>query len=791
MKFLNAKLMACFIILAINVLKAQTTKFDETGKLTALITNGNALSNFNTSDLKSEDKKLKEEARKLLAKKINETIKILSDPNYKKSIYRFYNNLWNGAGEKTNLIGYLNQLLERLAEKTLSKPEFSQYSDWKTPFDNNLLSTSANIYETEFDASKPNRMTLLKKNPFNNFLLDYYNTALPKLNAPNIYVDIESIAFHSSFLINEQQALKRFLQSTREDVITVEVYKKMKDYHDKLTANPSTFDTVKTMFSQDWFKEWFWFRGGEIRLNPFDFTTEAFLKKNPQFNAAKVTKFNEFIDTVINRQIRYDSIGRIEEFKTKLLIQGTGQSIFSLQQRHDSINKLNEDQRKEFLSITQLLNKVEIPEAGPFFNYSAITDIKFKNNEDALKAPLHVDEVKTIVIHNIISTAKTGLQESSKPIPDRSGFQDGFDTVVSQLGSLALIMAKFSPYANYFDFLNPLPKIPANAILPNTVSIPAAFAPPIPNRTLDLELIQLKFNNTLSGAERIQENLSVVLIKYGMYESSIFRKVFLDGTVTNESLNKVYSDLSLKTIYINKLKKYWEKLCIAQVNLLQQDSILIDGFLNIYNNSSFPETELLEAIKPKQALYTSKILKTTPSKTAIENSVSIYSHINKDTSTIDKLSYKVGKNYRLALGAGIAYTLNNYDQSVITETNGQIKITNNVRLYRFVVGLHVYLGKGLFPQDNSFAGSYSERFSIFAGVGFPGPLENLYFGISRDLVPGLKLTAGIHIAKNNRYVIQNNHIVEESLRYQVAGPFVSVAFDPTSFINLLNVFKKQ
>jgi hypothetical protein len=138
----------------------------------------------------------------------------------------------------------------------------------------------------------------------------------------------------------------------------------------------------------------------------------------------------------------------------------------------------------------------------------------------------------------------------------------------------------------------------------------------------------------------------------------------------------------------------------------------------------------------------------------------------------------------------VAYTLNSYDESVAKAENGTISITNNNQLFRFVVGLNIYFGKGLYSLDNTL-GHWCDRWYAFAGVGIPKPIENLYFGIGRDIYVGLKLTAGVHVAKHNKYLIQNNQVVEETLRYQAAGPFVSATIDPTTLISFLNVFTKK
>jgi hypothetical protein len=217
---------------------------------------------------------------------------------------------------------------------------------------------------------------------------------------------------------------------------------------------------------------------------------------------------------------------------------------------------------------------------------------------------------------------------------------------------------------------------------------------------------------------------------------------------------------------------------------------MIDQFLNILRNSTSPETDFLKPEKPAGQLFHSKILNTDPSDDAVERNVSVVKIKGKDTSNITKFKYKVGKYQRFALAAGLVYSTNNYNQSIATESNGKIVITNNTRLYRFIVGLNVYPLKGLYNQDNSLFGRFNERFSAFAGVGFPDPIENIYAGIAYDIVPGLKLGAGGHLAKSNRYLIQNNQIIEESLRYHLVSPYFSLTLDPTSVINLLNVFKK-
>ncbi len=121
--------------------------------------------------------------------------------------------------------------------------------------------------------------------------------------------------------------------------------------------------------------------------------------------------------------------------------------------------------------------------------------------------------------------------------------------------------------------------------------------------------------------------------------------------------------------------------------------------------------------------------------TSVEKKVAIYSFKAKDTVQIAELKFKTDAYHRFQLSAGLAYTTSLFVQSSAKEENGQITISNNAQQFRLILGVHVYLGKGLFVHDNSFPGRFTERISAFAGVGIPKPLENVYLGFGYDVTP--------------------------------------------------------
>ena len=592
------------------------------------------------------------------------------------------------------------------------------------------------------------------------------------------------------------------MQRIRNGPLNIKSYNEIKNFHSKINDTNSVIEKHKKLFKKEWFTDWFWFRGGEIRLNPLDFTTDNFLAANPQYDQANVDKFNEYMDTVINRQIRYDSIGKTDDFIKKLKLKKTGEIIFSYKERNDLLLKENKSQRDQLLTTRQILNKVIIPSNMTFASFSALPEIKFQFEETILTRPIHTWEKKTIVLHNIPSgVARADLLETDKPIADKSGFQQDLDMVISQLGQLAVLVSQYAPIATGFNLagLSPAPfntidyvemEKPYSYISAGGVPNISPQTKPCSEFTLDLGAILIKY---CDKSFKIKEKLIDALKENNAFENDIFQNHFSnlkDSTLEFLRTNKP-KGVELREKYKQHLDSYLQDIFKEQGRLLQGDSVLLYGFLDIYQHSTLPETKPLDRNEPSGPVYYSKILTTKPSEDAIEKNVAIYT-LSKDTLVIDKFKYKVGKSYRFSLGAGIGYTLNNYDQSIATQSNGSISVTNNTQLYQVILGMHVYLGKGLYMQDNGFFRHFwRERLAAFVGVGLPNPLENIYLGLSADAVPGLKINAGLHITRNNRYTIQNDRITEESLRYKIGGPYVGITIDPNSLLNLFNVFKKK
>lgn len=706
------------------------------------------------------DNKLKKQARELLLTKVQEAIRIVRSNQYKKALHTFYMYVWQQ--DSGSLLSYLSYV-ETSLKSGIAQPNTDPlYKAFIHAFDKNLATATLTAFVTKLNNDNTT-LELWKSNPFNSFVIDLYNYSLPEItNVATVKLAKEQIIENTYGLMEQKQEIDGLLKKYRSlESFRGEYYDSLITAHANMTDAGSAFQQNMTMFQKNWFKQWFWFRGGEIRLNPIDVTTN---------DSAKIS-YRNLLDTTIIKKLN------------------NTQFSFVLEERLDTLAGINNRKDSLLLVAERLMNKVTIPATGAFYNYSAYKDIKLESSKKYIHAAIETEQNKTIAVHNVSLGEKAGLIEKNNPFDDRSPFQTGLDTVMAGLGQLAKIYGSLSPYAGILDLFSTTRNLSNAAITYNpSIQYDKNNIDDETGKTIayvkrfTIKPFQFEYNNFNEG-KPFKDKLKIELFNYSLLNEEVFKKFFY----SNESMKEVAGKTKE---YENLLTLYFNAITSIAIKDLKRDSFLLASVINIYSYSTYPRMEKLETIKDESAVYFTKILETTPVQKPTEKDVTVYTFNSKDTSIIGKFSYKVGQRYRFKLSAGIAYTLNSYNQSKAVQDANGITITNNVKQYRFIAGMHVYLGKGLYNQSTSLFDKDLGRNYLFVGIGIPDPLGNLYIGAGRDLVPGLKLTAGAHIVKNNTYLIQNNSIQEERVKYQYGGPFVALQIDPTSFISFLDNLTK-
>lgn len=764
------------LAMSCTLIRAQQIQFTDSGKLVALHIKEQKqvvkvrkflpdkekkvinLPDFDVQTLKDVSNSEKQQGREVLRKKVAETIKKIRQPQ--SGLNDLLIDIW-GKGGRDSVLTDLDAFETYLKNENAVIANFNYLSLTAQSINKYLRKDAPNVFY--IDNSKPLQQEFRKKVVFNHFLIDAYNATFAAAPESIKEMTLNRLLNYTAYLTKEKETAASLIEeaSINNNVISGDLYREMINFLQRLYADSSVYSELRFMVRDPWFKQWFWLQGGQLRLNPLNFTTEEYLGRHPQYDLEKATIFNTYIDTVINRHIRYDSTGKVEEFKRLLALKGTGKDIFSLKERLDKMTAENDKRLQQLQKADKLLNKVVLPKSLAFYNFSAIDSFESQFNQPKyLTKPLRAEESKTLVVHNIPAGIEAKLKEDNTDIASRSEFQLATDTIVSQLVQVASFAVQFTPYA---------PLLAPKSVLAR----PGGDDPKAKDASYVEEDLQLELGASFEPG----------LFEYVKGE---IKKVFLDADKILAAPVDAKSEAQRKLK--NEFKKlYEEELKYALVQVKKENNTL-KSLISIYSNSDLPPKEL-KIENDNQPLYHSKILITETSDKPIEKKVTVYTFKSTDTAQVATFKYKADRNHRYQLSAGIAYTFSDFVQSTAKEKDGTIEITNTAQEFRFVVGLHVHFGKGLYLHDNRFPGSFWERSSGFVGVGIPEPLQNIYLGYGYDLVPGLKTTIGVQLYRNNEYQIQNNKIIEERYRYKFTGPFVALQIDPSSLIKALGIFK--
>lgn len=756
--------MVAFIGMLAITANSQQVRFAATGELTNIPLKSADFTKMRISaeqdpELKKSSDELLKNYRKTVMAKIEETVKVLEDTS--AYIRTFYTDLWGGnfLAQYKNDLDSIQKALTGNNLIDVNKLHFLK--QLAGALNSHLLGGNQFVYDLD---TTTNSIDLIAHEKFNQFVLDYYEKSVvdfPLLTAEH-HISLTARLRHYIVLAD---TLLRGFRDLKEGY-NPRLYRKMDTFSSTLRQWMEERGGLKSYVKGNWFKNWLWFRGGILKFNPLDFTTDELLRNEPAFDVIKSVKFDTYINEVIERYIKLDTFGtRINDYKKILAQQGTGNTVFSFKNRLDSIQQVNDAFNKKILVTKRTLNKVKIPAAGSFFTFSATGALVNDSKEsDALVATLKDGQTKTMVLHNIPAGAKGVLSEKSSFLLDRSLFQQGMDDVFGQIGELAKLVSTLSGYTGLLD-----------QFLPKSFPKPTAI--------------------NSDGQSLISSNCSLwnkmensILTRGTDVDTIFFRQAFeaLQRSTGTDCppANKLPEALNA---YYKLLDEYRDTMYAR----LQKDSADMKVLTQIFLNSSMPVKKLTPRPEKEPAFYSS-ILTTKAIDSTKKQTVTILAVKGKDSTEVHKFSYNVGKRKYVQLSAGLAYTFTPFSQTEATAENGGITIKNKAQQYRLVAGLSVYPG-GLVSVRNEFISpaNWKERLHLFIGVGIPRPLDNIYLGPGWDFGPGLRLVGGWHIIRQNQYEIINNVITEERRQYKSGGLFVSLQIDPVSLIKLFDAFTKK
>jgi hypothetical protein len=226
------------------------------------------------------------------------------------------------------------------------------------------------------------------------------------------------------------------------------------------------------------------------------------------------------------------------------------------------------------------------------------------------------------------------------------------------------------------------------------------------------------------------------------------------------------------------------KLIISEIQTKKWRLDLLANMISSYLNDPTPgKLDENNALKTNYYTYSLKGLEADAPFT------NRYEFVQKEKS-LTANAYSVGLQRRVTIGAGIFFNTQNARQVFVDSAGGTVKITNTNTPAKFVVGLKFFPWKSFMADDKLRPMYPLQRISIFTGFEVTKPLDNLYAGIGYDLFPGLHLSAGLHVYKQDIYKVVNNQVADQRTVYKTSGLYYGLTLDPIVLASMISVLFK-
>lgn len=677
---------------------------------------------------------LRKKLDEFFLRKIDSTLPKLSDAG--SVHYRYLNGLWGGTtiGTISNELKQLGDWIRTGATPgsfTYLNPLYNKLKELRSAGNSEWFALNGQTMQGfvklgESDLGYKNSYTVELRQ---NLLFNKFLTGL--FNDTYSAADNPLAKMTTASFASEDDILDGFLK--RLSQLTWDVNRMTDDdYHNMIGLHNDIRNdaVVKSLESSAFVKNWIWLREGEPTLNPFEKQARDTAKAGSDA-ALKRSANVSFIDSVSVQ----------EEFLNRIRLPKAG----------------DKDTRNIHFFITPGRR------AG---------ERKVEEQLDEIKQPVRGDQNVKVSVHNLFQDEWVELQTGKKT--GHSGRNSTMEDLSSALDILTSAYAQFTA-------LKPFLKTFGNKI-EKTRSIQPALS-----------------NKAWSSVKKkdILDAFSDTLEKAGKFNPYLFKK-----TADSVKLPAIIQKARVQS-YIDRFASRYQQLYNQFVNSrngLVDDSIIVVFSKDIVAQTNLPPAKIITKPAPGIPKMRTEILAT---GAADEDSTTTYIVRNflkkgsvTDSSTFATFKVKSGKLKRMMASAGLMFTSPRSSYAENTFTPGTASagavIETSRKTASFVVGLNIYFSP-INMLDNHWFGSKEckvwSRFSLFLGLDVPDVTDHFYPGISYDVIPGFKITAGPHLYRHKMYSIVNNTIEDQGRVLRVAGTFVGVGIDPETLVKAINIFK--
>jgi hypothetical protein len=627
---------------------------------------------------------------------------------------------------------------------------------------------------------------------YNIALLEFYQEKYK--DAPFKSDDLKLILEYKAFTNAYYNRLKAVLDSIQKLNYTSDGALLFKTLNANFNSD-ATLSAIKVKLNTEWVKSWLWLREGSLVINPLDFSSKEFIESRLQFDSIKAEKYNKYISAALVEMEKKPTEAERLRYKELLNELNKGKDVFALAELNRDLVKNNEKALLALVTTTAILNNLPPAVAKSKaiadtfgLNYSS-GKLVAQARKSKIDLPATTSEQRNVYVYNIPPNVNVILKEENKAITDQSGFQAFLNDVGQNLGQLAVTIGSLSPFSTLFE----------------TISAPLKMALPTESSsrlrlTESLNSIAFSFDGS-DRDPKSQKQIKIAELK--KKHPAIAEYIKLTDENDIDVLYHLFVERSVNPVDTVRIlmTRHKEKFELHVYYLRELKTIFL-------NATPPADPGMLKQRSVDSLALRTKLLSTNTSEDAIQKTAKIHAvkktGTKNDTTLLKDFKYKVGKRYPFTLSAGFIFNIprGNADTEIsqTTVTNpatGQIEVKNFNQPYRFVAGFNIYpFKKGLFLQDDGFfpkRGRFWNRASIYFGCAISKkPLDNLYIGLTYDLVPGLKINFGPQLYRNDKVKVLNNEIIAQKVHYDNAW-FFGVHIDPislTGFLTNINKIKK-
>jgi hypothetical protein len=555
----------------------------------------------------------------------------------------------------------------------------------------------------------------------------------------------------------------------------------------------SLIDHLRSPFG---IKQWLWYTGGIITMNPFAITSE-----NRRYPTTE--RWTLLTDSATYKTIKKD------DTESNLMY------LFSNQ---------------------KLYNDIQLPTFNNNGNHKWL--VEYFDNKPAYKRGYlpailsHKDSVN-VFIHNVEISSNLKITAEIKGIPDMSNTIIQLNSALDAFPSFSnlIIGANLSNILNNVNSnLKPLITLPKSIVSKAEAKVDHSQTVKF-DKVFSQKINALEFNKKSTYTNCPKDEIDCVIIKgqritflkdkgFNMDKKKIILAeiTFRDecsackDTVLNYIIDSFiakdycvsfdYSseniDISINSL-ISRFYQYLDcaRKCIQttknKIDNLVRIQQYLSAYMTIVNRSLPPDTLELKQLKDENATYSTVLFKTDLQDSSFEETIKVtqVKKINNRDSLITtrKMKFKVGKLRYIDASAGLAFTATDY--SVYEGQTTGLPTRKPGDKLQLNAGLHIY-PFGLIKVDNRLLpkkpNGAIHRLSLYLGVSIVKPLDNIYTGIGYDIVPGIKAITGSHWYKDTRYQIVNNQVFNQADGLKPSW-FLAINIEPLTLTKVLGIIK--